>query len=87
MFPQLIDKPDYHEMIFSYIKEFDVEDFKNLYHSFAEYRKRCKYALDGFVIKPVWNERKTDFKATRQKDCIAIKFMPMLQETEIIAIS
>lgn len=87
MFPQLIDKPDYHEMIFSYIKEFDVEDFKNLYHSFAEYRKRCKYALDGFVIKPVWNERKPDFKAARQKDCIAIKFMPMLQETEIIDIS
>lgn len=87
MCPQLIDKPDYHEMIFSYIKEFDVEDFKNLYHSFAEYRKHCKYALDGFVIKPVHNERKTDFKAIRQKDCIAIKFMPMLQETEIIDIS
>ena len=87
MFPQLIDKPDYHEMIFSYIKKFNVEDFKNLYHSFAEYRKRCKYALDGFVIKPVCYERRNDFKAIRQKDCIAIKFMPMLQETEIIDIS
>lgn len=87
MFSQLIDKPDYYEMILSYIKEFDVEDFKNLYYSFAEYRKRCKYALDGFVIKPVYNERKNDFKAVRQKDCIAIKFMPMLQETEIIDIS
>lgn len=87
MFPQVIDKPDFYRWIYSYLIPFDINSFKNLYDEFNDYRKKCKYALDGFVIKPVYNERKYDFKALRQKDCIAIKFIPMLQETEIIDIS
>ena len=87
MFPQLIDKPDFYRGVYSYLIPFDIDSFKELYDDFNDYRKKCKYALDGFVIKPVYNERKNDFKALRQKDCIAVKFMPMLQETEIIDIS
>ena len=88
MFPQLINKPDFYRVAHSYFDSFDVTYFKKLYDDFSHYRKYfCKYALDGFVIKPYYNERKTDFKALRQKDCIAVKFMPMLQETEIIDIS
>lgn len=85
MFPQLIDKPNFYKII--YLIPFDIDSFKELYDDFNDYRKKCEYALDGFVIKPVYNERKNDFKVLRQKDCIAIKFMPMLQETEIIDIS
>lgn len=88
MFPQLINKPDFYRVAHSYFDPFDVTYFKKLYDDFSDYRKySCKYALDGFVIKPYYNERKNDFKALRQKDCIAVKFMPMLQETEIIDIS
>lgn len=87
MFPQLIDKPDFYRVFNSYFNPFNVNYFKQLYNEFSDYRKTCKYALDGFVIKPYYNARKNDFKALRQKDCIAIKFMPMLQETEIIDIS
>lgn len=87
MFPQLIDKPDFYRALISYFEPFDINYFTKLYNDFSDYRKTCKYALDGFVIKPYYNERKTDFKALRQKDCIAVKFMPMLQETEIIDIS
>lgn len=88
MFPQLINKPDFYRVAHSYFDPFDVIYFKKLYDDFSDYRKySCKYALDGFVIKPYYNERKNDFKALRQKDCIAVKFMPMLQETEIIDIS
>lgn len=87
MFPQLIYKPDFYRGVYSYLIPFDIDSFKELYDDFNDYRKKCKYALDGFVIKPVHNERKNDFKALRQKDCIAVKFMPMLQETEIIDIS
>lgn len=87
MFPQLINKPDFYRVSHAYFDPFNVNYFKKLYDDFSDYRKACKYALDGFVIKPYYNERKNDFKALRQKDCIAVKFMPMLQETEIINIS
>jgi len=59
-------------------------NFKVIYESFARYREKCPYALDGIVFKPVDNERMHNTTETRPKDCVAVKFMPMLQETEII---
>lgn len=61
-------------------------DFENIYNDFSKYRETCPYALDGIVIKPVMHLRKTDLLENRPKDCIAIKFVPMLQETEVIDI-
>ena len=87
MFPQLIDKPDFYRGIYSYLIPFDVDSFKELYDDFNDYRKKCKYALDGFVIKPQEAFRINNTTEHRPKDCVAIKFMPQLQETEIVDIS
>lgn len=68
------------------IDNIDLDAFKNIYDQFSDYRKNCNYALDGYVIKPTDEYRISDPKAVRPKDCVAIKFMPMLNETEVIDI-
>ena len=60
------------------------EDLKKIYFDFENYRKKCKFALDGIVIKPI--DRINNTTLQRPTDCVAIKFLPMLQETEIIDI-
>lgn len=62
-------------------------DLINIYNTFAEYRNNCKYALDGIVVKPVDRFRMLNLHDHRPKDCVAIKFIPMLQETEVIDIT
>jgi hypothetical protein len=84
---ELVDIPDFYQILYDdNVNKFDVNTFKTLYDKFNKYRKICKYALDGYVIKPKWDQRISDFKVHRPKDCVAIKFMPMLNETEIIDI-
>ena len=61
--------------------------FEEVYNKFSEYRKTCEYALDGIVIKPVAEERINNITERRPKDCVAIKFIPMLEETEVIDIT
>ena len=68
-----------------YIKTAD--DFKNIYNQFAEYRHTCEYALDGIVIKPIMEDRINNTTERRPKDCVAIKFIPMLEETEVLNIT
>ena len=66
-------------------KSFSLED---IYNKFNDYRiKNCPYALDGIVIKPMCGYRKYVANDYRPKDCVAVKFMPQLQETEVIDIS
>lgn len=61
---------------------------KNIYNSMNDYRiNKCPFALDGIVIKPVYTSRKYNKNDYRPKDCVAIKFIPQLQETEVIDIS
>lgn len=61
---------------------------KNIYNSMNDYRiNKCPFALDGIVIKPVYTSRKYNKSDYRPKDCVAIKFIPQLQETEVIDIS
>lgn len=57
------------------------------YNDFAEFRKHSEYALDGFVIKPKSTFRKMNLNDARPKDCVAIKFIPMLEETEVVNIT
>lgn len=58
-----------------------------VYKQFAEYRQTCEYALDGIVIKPIVKNRINNLTNQRPKDCVAIKFIPMLEETEVVNIT
>ena len=60
--------------------------FAHIYDIYSEYRERCPFALDGIVMKPVSGNRISDLGEARPKDCIAIKFIPMLEETEVVDI-
>lgn len=64
-----------------------VDKFEYLYSAFEKYRNEdCQFALDGIVFKPVGNHRFNNLTEHRPKDCVAVKFAPMLQETEIVRI-
>lgn len=66
---------------------YNFETFAKVYNEFAEYRKNCEFALDGIVIKPLEIYRENNLTERRPKDCVAIKFIPMLEETEVVNIT
>lgn len=71
------------------LNNWSIEDGKRLnaiYDLFDHVRKESDYALDGFVIKPISTYRENNLTRTRPKDCVAVKFLPMIQETEIVDI-
>ena len=59
------------------------ESFQEYYKLFAEYREKCEFALDGFVLKPTVEFRTENITEPRPKDCVAVKFIPMLEETVV----
>ena len=62
--------------------------FEEIYNDFANYRHNsCEYALDGIVIKPQVQFRENNTTERRPSDCVAIKFIPMLEETEVVNIT
>lgn len=65
----------------------NLMDFKtllpSLYNSISELRNEIDYALDGFVIKPIAQYRESLLTEVRPSDCIAVKFIPMLEETVV----
>lgn len=61
-------------------------DLKPIYEEFEGYRENCEFALDGFVVKPCAMFRIQDNERTRQEDCVAVKFLPEIVETELINI-
>ena len=61
----------------------DANDFSKVYKKFDTYRSTCEFALDGFVIKPIDSFRINNLTEHRPKDCVAIKFIPMLEETVV----
>lgn len=64
------------------------EDLEFIYNKYNNYRiKKCAFALDGIVVKPQVAYRENNNTNYRPKDCVAIKFIPQLQETEIVDIS
>ncbi|MBR6907894.1 hypothetical protein IKN40_05405 [bacterium] len=71
----------------NYVSIYDPDALKIVYNQFAEYRKTCEYALDGIVIKPIVKYRINNLTEHRPKDCVAIKFIPMLEETEVVNIT
>ena len=66
---------------------YESNALEKIYNIYADYRKTCEYALDGIVIKPIVNYRRNNLTEHRPKDCVAIKFIPMLQETEVVNIT
>lgn len=79
-----IDIPyDLHPGFFKIENIYNEHDFEMLYHAFSTYRETCQYALDGFVIKPIDCVRDRYNTKERPDDCVAIKFTPMLAETEV----
>lgn len=75
--------PDFY---FENIKIETAKDFEDIYNKFSKYRETCKFALDGIVIKPVVYNRINNLTQHRPTDCVAIKFIPILEETEVIDI-
>lgn len=64
------------------------KDFEWYYNDMNQYRhESCEYALDGIVIKPRVKFRENNTTEHRPKDCVAIKFVPMLEETEVVNIT
>jgi len=74
--------PEFHIIL----DNLDEQKFIDLYSSFSTYRDNYHYALDGIVIKPTSKYRINNTTETRPKDCVAIKFVPMLTETEVTEI-
>lgn len=66
---------------------YDENIFEQTYNTFSNYRHTCEYALDGIVIKPQVDYRENNTTERRPKDCVAIKFVPMLEETEVLNIT
>ena len=66
----------------------DDQNFAWYYNDMNQYRhESCEYALDGIVIKPIVKSRENNKTEHRPKDCVAIKFIPMLEETEVTNIT
>ena len=87
----LMSESDYHlgvtPRFFKNCYILNENDFANIYNKFAEYRHNCPFALDGIVIKPTEDYRINNTTERRPSDCVAIKFIPMLEETEVVNIT
>ena len=62
------------------------DELERIYNVFSKYRETCEYALDGIVIKPIYSYRINNISKARPDDCVALKFIPILEETEVINI-
>lgn len=62
--------------------DFNKEKLAEIYAALDELRSSYKFPLDGFVLKPEIQYRKTE-NIARPKDCVAIKFLPKMLETTI----
>lgn len=60
-----------------------INNFAIIYNKYNHIRSNYEYALDGFVIKPTSKYRKSNNTESRPKDCIAIKFKPMIESTTV----
>lgn len=78
------DVPGEKASVFKSRTIFNKNVFSMLYEYFDNVRKNeIDYALDGFVIKPAPKFRLQELDRERQRDCIAIKFLPEIVTTTI----
>lgn len=82
-----IDEFDYSTKPILFYKDIlSVSRFESIYKKFENFRSEYRFALDGFVIKPTIRFRALNLVDERPIDCVAIKFIPILEETEVIDI-
>lgn len=63
------------------------DDLKHIYDEYEKFRnENSKYALDGIVFKPSASSRLYNEDRARPLDCVAMKFIPMINTTKIIDI-
>lgn len=69
-------------------KTIDGQDLEAIYTEFDDYRMNTSnYALDGVVFKPNASGRVYNAESReRPLDCVAMKFMPMINPTKIVDI-
>lgn len=70
----------------SWLTDFTIDtaaSLEHVYEYFEDVREKMDYSLDGIVIKPTMDYRKVNLTERRPADCIAIKFVPMLEPTEV----
>ncbi|WQJ53694.1 MAG: NAD-dependent DNA ligase [Wendovervirus sonii] len=71
--------------VYKFNGDFNVDDLERIYDIYDDFRKnKSEYALDGVVFKPNVSARRYNDDRPRPVDCIAMKFMPMINSTEII---
>lgn len=71
----------------SYNGKINGDDLKSIYDEYEHYRNNdSKYALDGIVFKPSASSRQYNEDRARPIDCVAMKFIPMINSTKIIDI-
>lgn len=81
------DYPSRPHYFYTHYGDITVDHFKHFYSAFEAYRNEdAPYALDGIVFKPLVDYRENNLTEHRPKDCVAVKFIPMLQETEVVDI-
>lgn len=59
-------------------------ELKQVYEYFKQVREDMDYSLDGIVVKPIENKRILNLTERRPSDCVAIKFVPMVESTTVI---
>lgn len=71
----------------SYNGNISGDDLKYIYDEYEKFRnENSKYALDGIVFKPAASARLYNEDRVRPVDCVAMKFIPMINSTKIIDI-
>lgn len=71
-----------------YNGNFTGEELQKIYEEYAEFRAEgSEYALDGIVFKPEASARQYNDDRARPVDCVAMKFIPIINATEIIDIT
>ncbi len=64
----------------------NIHDLESIYKYFDLVRNNIDYSMDGIVVKPIASSRKLNFTERRPSDCVAIKFIPQFEATEVVDI-
>lgn len=73
--------------VYDFNGELDADTLQEIYNEYEIFRENeSEYALDGVVFKPQASARRYNDSRERPVDCVAMKFLPMSHETEIIDI-
>ena len=70
-----------------YNGNFTGEELQKIYDEYNSFRaNESEYPLDGIVFKPEASARQYNDDRVRPVDCVAMKFIPMINATEIVDI-